>query len=330
MEIRKIAITWNPSFSIFASEFFLKTTGAKEYGWLGGFIDEVLCFLIPYFIRKKLIFIYMSFSTDTIILNEKNKNLEVDFLDSVINYFKNKKIDFIFQPQTNVIFNTIPKLSIATRFGTYQINLSLDIEYLWKNVHSKHRNVIRNAEKNGIRIEHGIQYKDQAYIIIHSTLTRSSINFIKKENYDFFLSQMGNNVEIFIAFQNEKPQCASIMPYSHNTAYYLWAGNNKEAILGSMNLLVWNALLFFKQKGVKIFDLFGARINPEPGSKLEGIQRFKERFGSEMRIGYLWKYIYNPLKYYIYIFLARIKSKNFILYKGDIIDQELNKKVNNA
>ena len=90
-----------------------------------------------------------------------------------------------------------------------------------------------------------------------------------------------------------------------------------------MNLLQWTAILDMKRLGVNIYDFVGARISPKEGSKLETIQRFKARFGSQMKVGYLWKYPLNKFKYKTFYFLVRmhacLKKQTYI---GDIIDEE--------
>ena len=97
--------------------------------------------------------------------------------------------------------------------------------------------------------------------------------------------------------------------------------------LGENHLLHWQAIKDAKQNGIKYFDFIGARINPEPGSKQEGIQKFKKYFGGELVKGYLWKMPIRKFKYYFYNFLVRCKYFiKFKKYKGDIIDQEIRRK----
>lgn len=82
-------------------------------------------------------------------------------------------------------------------------------------------------------------------------------------------------------------------------------------------------MLDLKKEGVKKYDFMGARINVEIGSKLEGIQRFKSRFGGELKRGFLWKYIYKPYKvkmiYAIQNLRYKLRGQNYL---GDAIDQE--------
>jgi hypothetical protein len=68
-------------------------------------------------------------------------------------------------------------------------------------------------------------------------------------------------------------------------------------------------------------------VEPQPGSKLEGIQRFKKHFGGEFVSGYLWKLPISHAKYLFYNLLIRVEFiSGMKKYEGDIIDQELNYK----
>ena len=82
-----------------------------------------------------------------------------------------------------------------------------------------------------------------------------------------------------------------------------------------------------KERGVLLYDFVGARVNPEPGSKLEGIQRFKSRFGGEMKVGYMWRYVNRPVRYKIYNLLLNSYMK-YVRHDNtfsDIIKEERSK-----
>ena len=86
-----------------------------------------------------------------------------------------------------------------------------------------------------------------------------------------------------------------------------------------MNLLLWQAMLEFQALGVKQFNFTGIRINPEKGSKQEGIWNFKMRFGGRQVQGYMWKYSLRPIKFAAYSLAVRL------LRGGDIVDVERHK-----
>jgi lipid II:glycine glycyltransferase (peptidoglycan interpeptide bridge formation enzyme) len=63
----------------------------------------------------------------------------------------------------------------------------------------------------------------------------------------------------------------------------------------------------------------GVRIQPDKGSKQEGLMMFKQRFGGQLIQGYMWKYPIRPMKYSFYSIAVRL------LRGGDIVDNERHK-----
>lgn len=319
LEVKDINFVWNEEYPIFSSEKFLRSI-SSEYGWVGGFADNDLKLVLPYIIKKNLIFRCLQFQTDTIVIDgELTENDEKFFLNRVIAELGNKA-DFVIQPPANVVFRTYPDCSISAKFGSYVIDLGLTEEELWAGIHQKHRNVIRNAIKNNVKIEIGAKNLDIAYNLIKNTLERSNKSFLNRNKFDKLIESLGDNVEICMAYHNGEPQGCAVIPFSKYCAYYSYGGSISNPLLGSINLLHWEAIKYFKYLDVKKYDFVGARIKPEPDSKLEGIQRFKSRFGPTMKQGFLWKVIINRKKYWLYNVLYKIKNS-----EGDIIDQEKDK-----
>ena len=63
----------------------------------------------------------------------------------------------------------------------------------------------------------------------------------------------------------------------------------------------------------------GERINPELGSKLEGLNNIKRRFSANLIQGFMKKYSFKPIKYLQYSMASNLPSK------GDIVDAEHHK-----
>ena len=135
---------------------------------------------------------------------------------------------------------------------------------------------------------------------------------------------MPENIDIYIAYTNDIPESCIVYYVSQHCMYAIYAGLINFSLTGLNNLLYWEAIIDAKRKGIRYFDFVGARVNPKPGSKQEGIQRFKRHFGGDFVKGYLWKLPINKWKYFLYdyllILLNFLKLTN---YKGDIIDQEI-------
>ncbi len=320
MHVKEIEINWTPDLSVYASENFLKAVG-DEYGWLGGYGEsEELCCILPYTVVCKSVVRMVRFRVETIVVGEKLEiNEEREFLSGVVDYFRSVKTDMIIPATTNTIFRTYPAGAVVAPYGSFIIDLTQPEDVLWNNLHSKHRNVIRNATKKGVEIREGVEYLDLAHGIIRDTLLRSKLSFISREELRRFIESLQGSAKVFVAFHEGLPQGCAVIPYSQYSAYYLYGGTIASPLTGATNLLQWEAIKTFHSLGVRRYDFVGVRINPERGSKQEGLAMFKQRFGGKLVQGFMWKYPLNPVKSAIYSLGVRL------LRGGDIVDIEKHK-----
>jgi len=328
MKAIQVNIDWHPGLSIYASEAFLKTV-SDEYGWVGGFDDagKPLC-VLPYSVIRKATFRLIRFPTQTISFEELNIENEKDFLNKAVEYFRSIGADAIIPATVNTIFRTYPNGAMAAPYGSHIIDLSQPEEKLWRNLHSKHRNVVRNAIKKGVNVLSGIEYLDTAFKLVKDSFQRSAEGFIARirlemrMNHEGFKRQVlgfGENVKVFVAEHEGVVQGCAVIPFSDYSAYYMHGGSISNPLTGVMNLLQWEIIRQFREQGVRYYDFCGARINPEKGSKAEGLIMFKERFGGKLSEGYMWKCPLIPYKYALYSLASRLRSG------GDVVDQESHK-----
>lgn len=329
MKATPVDIDWHPGLSIYASKPFLQSV-SNEYGWIGG-IDKAgkLACILPYSIIRRSVFRLIRFPTQTIHLEKEiAMEHEKEFLNSAVEYFHSIRADAIIPATVNTIFRTYPDGSLAAPYGSHIIDLNQPEETLWNNLHSKHRNVIRNAMKKGVQIRNGLEYLDTAYNLVKGSFRRSADGFIAKMrlemrmDLDSFKRQahgFGENVKVFIAEYEGVEQGCAVIPFSTHSAYYMHGGSIAKPLTGVMNFLQWEIIRHFRDLGVRHYDFCGARINPEKGSKAEGLIMFKERFGGKLSEGYMWKYSLHPLKYRLYNLAACLRSG------GDIVDTERHK-----
>jgi hypothetical protein len=316
MEISKDITSFESLLPVVAVPQYLETWGI-DYGYL---IDKG--FVLPFFIEKRSIFKRLVFTTGVL---GKSDMSEEQFLNSAVEFIKkNVRIDFISVPNATALFSNFPADSIFCRFGSYIIDLTQTEEELFANIHSKHRNVIKKAKKDGVEIKVGPENFDKCIDLIIFTLRRQNMLNLSKMVYQSLNEKLGDNLDFWIAVKDGEIQGSSLIAWNKgHSAYYLSGGSIVSPYSGSMNLLHWEAIKLMKARGVKEYNFVGARIIPGEGSRLEGIQRFKSRFGGKMRTGYLWKMPINHLKYRLYYLgthtIAFLKRKK---YNGDAIDQE--------
>jgi Acetyltransferase (GNAT) domain len=315
-------IDWYPSLSIYASASFLRTVG-DEYGWIGGVDDfgELRC-ILPYTVVRKAILRMVRFRVETIPLRgELSVVDEKEFLNSAVEYLGSTGADMIIPASTNTIFRAYPDGAVAAPYGTYIIDLSQPEETLWGNLNSSHRRKVRLAMKSGVEILRGFDHVETAFRLIRDTFRRSALPFMYYDRFERMVLGLGQNVEVFIAEHQKAVQGCAVIPFSGHSAYYVYGGSIAEPVTGAMNLLHWEAIRFFHDLGVKRYDFVGVRINPEKGSKQEGLTAFKERFGGKLVQGYIWKYAFHPARYLLYRIAAQVRSG------GDIVDNEHHKLV---
>jgi len=295
---------------IFGTKEFLKTK-SDDFGW---FVSDE--FILPFYIDKRVIFSKIVFTTETIKLQNSD---ETKFLKEVILKAKELNIDFIAQPLASVVFKTYPKNSKYIEWGSYVVDLMQSEENILKNMHSKHKNVIKKAIKDGVIIEETNNI-DIIFKNLKDTMLRQNRSYPSKDE----LSRLKSFSKFFIAQKDDVVQGCAVLPFNKNGAYYLYGGSIIKPYTGSLNYMHYFAMLEFKKLGVKRYDFMGARINVEKGSKLEGIQRFKSRFGGELQKGYLWRYDFKPLKIKMMEVIQKIRFKlKSNEYLGDAITQEL-------
>jgi lipid II:glycine glycyltransferase (peptidoglycan interpeptide bridge formation enzyme) len=273
------------------------------------------------------------FSVQTIPLNgELDVEKEREFLNSAVEYFRLSGADLIIPATFNSVFRTYPDGATAAPYGSYILNLGQSEEALWKNLHQKHRNVIRNAMKKDVKIRDGAEELETAFELVRDSFMRSARGFLGKIRIQLKMDcdglkrqilALGENVKVFIAEYEGVVQGCAVIPFSNYSAYYMHGGSIPKPLTGAMNLLQWEAIRLFHGLGVQYYDFFGARMNPEKGSKAEGIIRFKERFGAQFIQGYMWKFPFSPLKYALYSLASRLRSN------GDVVDQERHKLTSN-
>jgi len=254
---------------------------------------------------------------------------EKNFLENFAKFISSGKLAHrITQPENSAIFKEVPDSSIRAPFGTYYLDLANNTEQkLFEGLHSKHRNVIRNAEKNNVEIKYGMEVIKDFFTMYEQTMRRSGKYCQPLSYFESIYNQMPQNIVCGVAYYNGKSQGGLFMPYSSFGAFYLYGASAETIeINGAINFLHWETIKLLKSKGIKRYDFVGARLTDVRESKLGGIQQFKERFGAQLEKGLLWKLDIN--RSYCRLFDSMVSFK--LKLKGikppqDIIDEELAK-----
>lgn len=152
-------------------------------------------------------------------------------------------------------------------------------ELIWDNIHSKNRNMIRKAEKNGIVIEHGqgMDLFERFIEIYNATMDKDHAEeyyYFKLPFYESIHNDLRNNYEMFYAVYEGQIIAMSIMIFANGRMNYHLSGSNIEyRNLAPSNLLLYKAALWGSEQGFKTFHLGGG-----VGSGEDNLYKFKAAF----------------------------------------------------
>lgn len=180
-----------------------------------------------------------------------------------------------------VLANAIPMKGISKVIDlgkTVAMDLSSP-EVIWSNIHSKNRNMIRKAEKNGIEILHGqgMELMDQFIDIYNATMQKDNAEeyyYFKRPFYESIDRDLKDNYEMFYAMYEGRPIAMSIMIFANGRLNYHLSGSDIEyRNLAPSNLLLYKAALWGCEQGMKTFHLGGG-----VGSGEDNLFKFKIAF----------------------------------------------------
>ncbi len=296
-------------------------TKSDNYGW---FVSEN--FILPFIIDEKLIFKRMIFTYELIALkNELSIADEKIFLDEIVALTKKEKLcDFINKPQAYAIFRSYPTHSQHALWGTYEIDITKDTQYLLSSFHKSHIRAIQNAIKDDIKIDFDIPAKEAHELIFETVRRAGSLACPPLEYFQKIKDTLAKNSLFIGAYKDGILQSVLMILFDDEKAYELYSGYIFGAHKGSGHLVKYEAIKYLKKHSkAQIFNLCGARIDVKPDSKYAAIQQYKARFNPTLKKGYAFKVIINPLKTKLFNYLVKLYSKRKGIHYVDPIDQLL-------
>lgn len=302
---------------VYCQNKFLKCI-SENYGWV---IDSKNNIGIPIVIKSKYFFNFVIpygniYDLTSGSICNKSENIFLFYKDLIYFLKRQLNIDGVLPSPAYVTSTIAPYESKSAKFGSLRIDLNQTLEDLWSKVHSKHRNSIRMAEKMDCKFVVDNTRLKEAIKIINETHSRANISLVNEKLFsDISL------FKVILVLKLDIIQSVAVFTYSNEGAYYLYGSNAKEHEKGSMNFLHWNAMLYFKEIKVQNYDFVGVRVGDTILEKHKNLRRFKQRFGGETKVGFLWKI--NLSKKFIFLNYLR---KLFFKDSLDIIDS-INKKV---
>ena len=154
---------------------------------------------------------------------------------------------------------------------TYLLSLEQYEKELRSGLRENNRKQIKKAEKT---IE--ISETNDA-LLLQGILQQSIENKIETSYFERMIAyvEKHNCGKVWKATEGENVHAVLLCISDKQSAYYLLGGNAQEfKNSGAMSLLTWNALLHFKQLGIKHFNF--------EGSSIEAVEKYFRGFGGEL------------------------------------------------
>jgi hypothetical protein len=314
MEVDYTSFHWQEHDPIFLSEKYLRSTG-YPYGWIAGKSKNKEQYIMPFTTHKRNIFKAIRFHYLGVVTGKSHdKEDELDFLNSVINFFQQEGYDSVLQSPAYGITSIPPRGSTFAPFGAVTIDLCPPEETLWQNIHRHHKRAIERSQKQGIVVKRGHDEASVAEAILSKSTKNNRLQISPGNYYYDQIESLGNHAEVFVGYVNKEPTGCIIVLFSKFGAFCLHAGG------ADTHVLHWEAMKYFKSLDVASYIIVGSRINPTKNSKQYHLREFKMRFGATMKSGFIWKYELSQPRAFIRNMFAYITNP-----KGDIIDRELRK-----
>ncbi len=275
---------------------------------------------------KTLRFHFKPLGIDTRTLNQTE---EKAFLNECCKFIEKHNLAHrIVQPTNFALFSAYPDNSIHSLYGSYVIDLKSNTEeQLLQNMQARYRTALRATKKLEPEIRTGIHELASFWQLHKNTMDRTSMYVESLTALEKLAGTSPESVLVANCYLNGEIQGGIYIAYSKYGAYYLHGASSHTTLSdGAIKFLHYWCMCRLKEAGAHFYDFVGTRLSNIEGTKLEGIQNFKKRFGSELKQGYLWKKDISPIvcKAYDSLLLLKLSLKR-IKVPQDIIDQEKHK-----
>jgi lipid II:glycine glycyltransferase (peptidoglycan interpeptide bridge formation enzyme) len=228
------------------------------------------------------------------ILDYTNQNQLNEFFTELKQIAQHKGVNFIrISPFTEDSKNVRSNLKTAgfkkapmhmIAEHTWMLDLEQDELDILKNMNQNHRNLVRRAQRDGVKVVTSEEVLDVK--ILHELLqeTAKKHNFtpfsLKYLENEFKTFQNRQEAKLYFAYHEEDLLGAAMILFNGNSAVYRHgASSTVKYKMPSSYAIQWQAIQDAKARGLKYYNFWG--IAPEGNKKhpFYGITHFKKGFG---------------------------------------------------
>ena len=256
-----------------------------------GYQNDELVGVLLYYRQTQTDNTLLSFFTsrNVIIAGPVAKDNDTGIIEQLLSFYKAKSHRSLYTQIRNLECTTDYRQQIERHNLKYDdhldiiVDLSQTEESLWKGIHTKRRNEIRRAEKEGctVDIQTTVQALADCYPILEEVYQRAKLPLPHFEHFKALLvhSDATAGLRLFTAvWEGEIIGCMLCLAYG-NTLYDYYAGAYSRFYQKHPNdLLPWAVFRWGQKNGFTRFDFGGAG---KPGIPY-GVRDYKRKFGGDV------------------------------------------------
>lgn len=304
-------------------------------GYQTGFFRSDNRTFMPFRIYKKWIFRFIQIMYPPLKNGERlSTDEEKSFLNEVITAVKSKKqYHRIIQPFVWDVFAAVPEGATACPFGQLYSDIGVKTtQEVFENFSPKYKNAIRKvlSHEELVNIKTTPDELNAFYEVYKQVHEKQHVYFDSISHFQKMQQALGTAHFLLCNLYYENSlEGGAVVSYTKKEANYLYGGaHNPTKQNGSIKLLQYEIIKQLKKAGVKKYIWGGCRLSDVSGTKQQGMQEFKLRFGAQIKKGYLWKMDINTTRCKLYDQLMMFQLKLKGQKPGvDVIDYEKNREV---
>lgn len=200
----------------------------------------------------------------------------------------------------------LTNIDITKRSEVVYIDLEQDESLIRKSMTKGNKSSVSKARRSGIEIrcsstKDEIEVFYQLYVATMKRNKAKSAYFFSRDFFSDTFQLLGENVKLFSAWYKDQVIAASLFLFRSNLAHYYLSGADANFLyLCPNNLLLYEAILWAKERGYKIFNLGGGYESDD------GLFQFKSSFSKTTADFYTYSRIHNEK---VYDILCQAKDK---------------------
>jgi len=239
-----------------------------------------------------------------------NGSIFKEFIKVFSDYSRQKRwvSEFVrFDPNLGNHSYFVELLPVSKNRESVYVDLRQPEDRIWMNMEGRARTAIQKAKKLGVKVHVSNDINDVTKFckIYDAEMERKmaqSHYFFSQEFILVLFKTLGSKIKLFYTTVDDTFTSGGIFAYEAGEAvhYYLMATDFDYIRYQANNLILHEAMLYFKRKGAKIFDLQGGR---------EGVFNFKKSFSKNRRSFFTCGVIHNLPLY-----------KKLVQYRSDSSD----------